>query len=209
LSEPLPLSRLYPILDASLETEATMVEAVGALGRAGCRLFQLRAKELSSGGFHRWAETARRAADEAGIRFLVNDRVDVALLVGADGVHLGHDDLSPESARKLLGEEAVIGLSTHGVEEARRADAAPVDYVAIGPIFATRSKKSAHPPVGVEGARAVRAMVRKPLVAIGGITLERAPELFGAGIDAVAVISALKVGPSLEAVAREWLALGR
>jgi thiamine-phosphate pyrophosphorylase len=204
-----PFSRLYPILDASLETLETMTLGVGALARAGCRLVQLRAKELSGGEFHRWALAAREVSREHGIRLVVNDRVDVALLVGADGVHLGQDDLSPEGARKILGDSAIIGLSTHDVEEARRAGAEPVDYLAIGPIFDTITKPTGRIALGLEGARAVRAVVEKPLVAIGGIDLETAPALLEAGIDGVAVISALRTGEDLETLARKWLALQR
>jgi thiamine-phosphate pyrophosphorylase len=141
------------------------------------------------------------------MKLLVNDRADVALLAGADGVHLGQDDLSPESAREILGGKAIIGLSTHGVDEARRAAQAPVDYLAVGPIFETSTKTSGRSTLGVEGARAVRAVVAKPLVAIGGITtLERAAALFDAGIDGVAVISALKTG-DIETTARKFLAM--
>ncbi len=202
-----PFSRLYPILDASLETFDSLTLGVRALARAGCRLVQLRAKELSGEEFYRWALAAREVCRECGIRLIINDRVDVALLVGADGVHLGQDDLSPRSARKILGPHAVIGLSTHDVGEATRAATAPVDYVAIGPIFETSTKTSGRSTLGIEGARAIRAVVDKPLVAIGGITVERAPMLFEAGIDGVAVISALKRGEDLELEARRWLAI--
>jgi thiamine-phosphate pyrophosphorylase len=202
-----PFSRLYPILDASLETLDGMTSGLRALARAGCRLVQLRAKDLSGEEFHRWAVAACEASREVGIRLLINDRADVALLVGADGVHLGQDDLSPEGARRILGASAIIGLSTHGVDEARRAGTAPVDYIAIGPIFETSTKTSGRSTLGIEGARAVRAVVEKPLVAIGGITLENAPALLEAGIDGLAVISALKQGGDLESVARAWLAL--
>jgi thiamine-phosphate pyrophosphorylase len=204
-----PFSRLYPILDAALETEESLASSIEALARAGCRLVQLRVKELPDAAFHRWAKTASRAARDAGIRLVINDRVDVALLVGADGVHLGQDDLSPESARKALGDGAILGLSTHDVAQARRADAEPIDYVAIGPVFETTTKTSSHRALGAEGVAEVRAVVAKPLVAIGGITLERAEPLYQAGVDGVAVISALKIpGRSLESVAREWLAAG-
>jgi thiamine-phosphate pyrophosphorylase len=206
-SRPAPFSRLYPILDASLETFDTLIPGVRALARAGCRLVQLRAKELSGEEFHRWALAAREVSRECGIRLILNDRVDVALLVGADGVHLGQDDLSPEGARKILGAEAIIGLSTHDIDEARGAGLAPVDYLAIGPIFETSTKTSGRSTLGVEGARAVRAVVEKPLVAIGGITLQSAPALLDAGVDGLAVISALKAGEDLESAAREWLLL--
>ncbi|HEY7818540.1 MAG TPA: thiamine phosphate synthase, partial [Vicinamibacteria bacterium] len=125
-----PFSRLYPILDASLETLETLPASVRALGRAGCRLFQLRAKGLPDDELYRWAVMAAEVSREVGMKFLVNDRADVALLADADGVHLGQDDLSPESAREILGGKAIIGLSTHGVDEARRAAQAPVDYLA-------------------------------------------------------------------------------
>jgi thiamine-phosphate pyrophosphorylase len=202
-----PFSRLYPILDASSETLESMTLGIRALARAGCRLVQLRAKDLSGEEFHRWALAAREVSREQGLRLVINDRVDVALLVGADGVHLGQDDLSVEGARRILGTSAVIGLSTHDVDEARRAATAAVDYLAIGPIFETSTKPSGRSTLGVEGARAVRAVVDKPLVAIGGITLESAPALLDAGIDGLAGISALKRGDDLESVAREWLAL--
>jgi thiamine-phosphate pyrophosphorylase len=201
-----PFSRLYPILDASLETLETLPASVRALGRAGCRLFQLRAKGLPDDELYRWAVMAAEVSREVGMKFLVNDRADVALLADADGVHLGQDDLSPESAREILGGKAIIGLSTHGVDEARRAAQAPVDYLAVGPIFETSTKTSGRSTLGVEGARAVRAVVAKPLVAIGGITLEKAAALFDAGIDGVAVISALKTG-DIEGTARKFLAM--
>jgi thiamine-phosphate pyrophosphorylase len=203
-----PFSRLYPILDASLETLDTLLAGVRALARAGVGLVQLRAKDLSGAEFHRWALAAREVSRECGIRLVVNDRVDVALLVGADGVHLGQDDLSPEGARKILGGSAIIGFSTHDLDEARRAEALPVDYLAIGPIFETSTKTSGRSTLGVEGARAVRAVTAKPLVAIGGITLETAPALLRAGLDGVAVISALKRGEDLELLARTWMNLG-
>jgi thiamine-phosphate pyrophosphorylase len=203
-----PFSRLYPILDAALEAEETLASSIEALATAGCRLVQLRAKDLRDVELHRWAETASRAAREAGIRLVINDRVDVALLVGADGVHLGQEDLSPESARKVLGDGAILGLSTHDVAQARRAAREPVDYVAIGPVFETSTKSATDRALGVQGVEEVRDVVEKPLVAIGGITLERAGPLYRAGVDGIAVISALKIpGRSLESVAREWLTL--
>jgi thiamine-phosphate pyrophosphorylase len=202
-----PFSRLYPILDASFETLDSTTRAVGALARAGCGLVQLRAKELSGKGFHRYARAARAASRDYGIRLVINDRADVALLVGADGVHLGQDDLSPQGARKVLGPAAIVGLSTHDLDQARRAQEEPVDYVAIGPIFETSTKPSGRVTLGVEGAREVRAVVDKPLVAIGGITLESAPSLLRVGIDGLAVISALRTGEDLEWLSRRWMSL--
>jgi thiamine-phosphate diphosphorylase len=203
-----PFSRLYPILDSSRQRFEALAPSVRALARAGVRLVQLRGKELSAAELQRWALAAREATRKEGMRLLVNDRADVALLAGADGVHLGQEDLSPESARRLLGSSAIIGLSTHDLGEARKADAAEaVDYVAIGPIFETSTTRSGRGTLGVRGARAVREAVKKPLVAIGGITIENAPALFAAGIDGVAVISALGAGDDLETTARAFMRL--
>ncbi|MFL6284963.1 MAG: thiamine phosphate synthase, partial [Pyrinomonadaceae bacterium] len=123
---------------------------------------------------------------------IINDRADIALALGADGVHLGQDDMPPEAARSLLGGGAVVGFSTHGVEQAIAAARLPVDYIAVGPIFKTASKENPDPVVGLEGLRRVREAVgRLPLVAIGGVTRENVPSVLDAGADSVAVISAL------------------
>jgi thiamine-phosphate pyrophosphorylase len=143
------------------------------------------------------AEELARAARGAGATFIVNDRADVARLSGAAGVHLGQLDLVPRDARLVVGDAAVVGLSTHDDDQARRAADEPVDYVAIGPVFATSSKARPDPVVGLEGvmtARAIVARSRRPLVAIGGITLATAPGVIAAGADSVAVISDLLAG---------------
>jgi len=127
---------------------------------------------------------------------MINDRVDVAIAVGAQGVHLGQDDLPPEAARKLLGETAIVGYSTHNVDQALEAVKLPIDYLAIGPIFPTTSKTDTFPVLGLEGLRAVRnATGDFPLVAIGGITHANARDAVEAGADSVAVISALLSDP--------------
>jgi thiamine-phosphate pyrophosphorylase len=179
--------------------------AVEALARAGCRLIQLRAKQLTARAFHEWAGEAVETAKELGASIVVNDRADVALTTGAAGVHLGQDDLSPHSARKILGPSAVIGYSTHSVAQARQADRLPIDYVAIGPVYATGTKPSEYLPLGPEGVARVREVVGKPLVAIGGITLANGGAVVEAGADALAVISALLNGPDLEDAARKML----
>jgi thiamine-phosphate pyrophosphorylase len=129
----------------------------------------------------------------------------VALGVGATGVHLGQDDLSPEAARKILGPKAVIGLSTHSVEQAQTANQLPVNYIAIGPVFETRSKRSEYQPLGPRGVGRVRRVVTKPLVAIGGITRGAGREVLDAGADGLAVISALLSAEDLESAAREMM----
>jgi len=129
---------------------------------------------------------------QRGVQLIINDRVDVALAVGAHGVHLGQDDMPPEAARKLLGPNAVIGYSTHNIEQAIAATKLPIDYLAIGPIFATTSKSDTAPVLGSEGLRTVRQAVGAfPLVAIGGVSHANAREVIQAGADSVAVISAL------------------
>jgi thiamine-phosphate pyrophosphorylase len=197
-------SRLYAIIDTALAPGPAPLVAEQLL-RAGVRVLQYREK----GTFRRqsWGECCALAelARSRNARFIVNDRADIALLCGADGVHLGQEDLPAEHARRLLGEGRIIGFSTHTVEQAREADRLPVDYLAIGPVFATTTKQRAEAVVGLETVRAVRAAVRKPLVAIGGITLENAASVIEAGADAVAVIRDLLVAPDVEARARQFL----
>ncbi|HEX8000148.1 MAG TPA: thiamine phosphate synthase [Pyrinomonadaceae bacterium] len=190
------LPRLYPITDARL-SGLSHAEQVTRLSAGGATFVQLREKHLSPSEFYNAAEQALAVARERGVRLIINDRADIALALGADGVHLGQDDLPPTAARELLGEKAVIGFSTHNVEQAKEAALLPVDYIAIGPIFNTSSKENADAVVGLEGLRRVRQAVGStPLVAIGGITLETAPLVLAAGADAVAVISLLLKEPS-------------
>jgi thiamine-phosphate pyrophosphorylase len=186
------LPKLYPITDRRL-SGLSHAEQVARLCEGGARLIQLREKYLSPKEFYREAEEALRVARACGARLVINDRADMALALGADGVHLGQDDLPPSAARALLGEDAIIGFSTHGVGQALEAARLPVDYVAIGPVFATTSKENPDPVVGLEGVRGVREGLPASLavVAIGGITHERAGAVVRAGADSVAVIGAL------------------
>ena len=185
------LPKLYPITDRRL-SGLTHAEQVARLCEGGARVVQLREKHLSPREFYAEAEEALRIARVCGVKLIINDRADMALALGADGVHVGQDDMPPEAARALLGEGAVVGFSTHGVEQAIAAARLPVDYIAVGPIFATASKENPDPAVGLEGLRRVREAVgRFPLVAIGGVTRENSPSVLAAGADSVAVISAL------------------
>jgi thiamine-phosphate pyrophosphorylase len=206
-SMPFKLPGLYPITDSRL-TGLSHAEQVLRLIRGGARLIQLREKHLDAREFFREAEAAMSLAREAGVRLIINDRVDIALATGADGVHLGQDDLPPEAARRILGERAVIGFSTHNIEQAMAAARLPIDYLAIGPIFPTSSKENPDPTVGLDGLRRVREAVPSlPLVAIGGITLETAQETYAAGADSLAVIgSILADPPQIEARVRDWIA---
>ena len=180
--------RLYPLTDRRL-SGISHAEQVSKLCGAGATLVQLREKILAPLDFYREAAAALRIARDRGAKIIVNDRVDIALALKADGVHLGQDDLPPEAARRILGPDAIIGFSTHNLEQARLAARMPVDYVAIGPIFATSTKRGSDSPVGLQGLRLVRQAVGKvPLVAIGGITAENGQDVLSAGADAIAVI---------------------
>ena len=184
-------SPVYPIVDASLFGDRDPGPVLRALGTAGIRLVQLRGKGVPSGAFVSWVSAGVRAASASGVRVVVNDRADVALLTGADGVHLGQDDLSARAARRLLGARAVIGLSTHTPEEMRVARREPVDYLAVGPVYETSTKADSAPVVSLSGVRQARRLYEGPLVAIGGISQSRIRAVLAAGADAAAVISAV------------------
>jgi thiamine-phosphate pyrophosphorylase len=188
-------TRLYPITDVRI-SGLSQAEQVARFSAGGATLIQLREKYLSAREFYGDAEAALRVAHSRGARLIINDRVDIALALHADGVHLGQDDLSPSVARQLLGEVALIGLSTHNVEQAHAAANMPVDYIAIGPIFSTATKADPDPVVGLDGLRRVREVIGGlPLVAIGGITAQNASQVISAGADAVAVVSNLLTDP--------------
>jgi thiamine-phosphate pyrophosphorylase len=185
------LPKLYPITDGRL-SGLSHAEQVARLIEGGATFVQLREKHLSPREFYQEAEEALRVARARGVKLIINDRADIAHALGADGVHLGQDDMPPRAARALLGERAVIGFSTHSVEQAIAAARLPVDYIAVGPVFETTSKEHPDPVVGLEGLRRVREAVGSvTLVAIGGVTRENGPSVLGAGADSVAVISAL------------------
>ena len=187
----LELPKLYPITDRRL-SGLTHAEQVARLCEGGARLVQLREKALPPRALYAEVFEALKVARSFGARLIVNDRVDVALAAGADGVHLGQDDVPPGAARALLGEGKVVGFSTHNLGQAVDAARLPVDYIAVGPVFNTSSKENPDPVVGLEGVGRVREAIGDvPLVAIGGITAETAPSVLEAGADSVAVIGAL------------------
>jgi len=185
------LPRLYAILDAGLLPDAsTMLATAQELAVGGCTLLQYRNK---SGDARAMLEQARELKKSLGdsVRLIMNDRADLCLAAEFDGVHVGQEDLSPESVRKIIGPDRWLGVSTHNPEQLREADLTSADYLAIGPVFATSSKEKPDPVVGLEGVRRARALTRKPLVAIGGITRANAASVIEAGADSVAVISDL------------------
>jgi thiamine-phosphate pyrophosphorylase len=152
------LPKIYPISDTRI-SGLSHIEQVRRLIAGGATLIQLREKNAPAGEFYDAAVGSIALAREHGVKIVINDRVDIAVASGADGVHLGQDDLPPDQARRLLGEGAVIGFSTHSVEQAREAIGLPVDYVAIGPIFSTTTKENPDPVVGLEGLIVVREAI--------------------------------------------------
>jgi thiamine-phosphate pyrophosphorylase len=186
------IPRVYPILDTeSLETRGLTLEAAAsALLEGGAAILQIRHKSHWSRAVFECARAVARLCREAGAALIVNDRADFAMLLEA-GLHVGQDDLSPRDARMLIGPARTLGFSSHSPDQLCAAAAEPVDYVAFGPVFATGSKRNPDPVTGIEQVRRCRALTNMPLVAIGGITLANASEVFRAGADSVALIAGL------------------
>jgi thiamine-phosphate pyrophosphorylase len=192
----LDLPKVYPITDTYL-SGLSHAEQVARLIEGGASLIQLRDKHAAPRDFYRDAAAALQVARDHHARLIINDRVDIALALKADGVHLGQTDLPATAARRLLGKEVIIGFSTHNPEQARLATAFPVDYLAFGPIFQTSTKENPDPVTGLPGLRELGTIKDSlPLVAIGGITLANAVEAFKAGADSVAVIAQLLADPA-------------
>ncbi len=203
------LPRFCAIVDRSIRPELGLGEIARWLTEAGVRLIQLRDKQATSQALLSQARELLSLLPPDSL-LLVNDRADVAHLAGAAGVHLGQDDLPAAAARELLGPDKIIGWSTHTQDQAGQGDSLPVDYLAFGPIFSTRTKADAEPAVGCAGLREARRWTRKPLVAIGGISPANAAEAIDAGADGVAVISGWLAAPDIPARLQEFRrALGR
>jgi thiamine-phosphate pyrophosphorylase len=197
--------RFYAIIDAAQLEQRSPLAVFDMLVSAGVEMIQYRNKE---GSARQLFDISRQLADQAQechATFIVNDRADVALVVGADGVHLGQEDLPVELARRLLRPGKIVGSSTHSITQVEEADRSSADYIAFGPVFTTQSKERPDPTVGLEGVRAARKATGKPLVAIGGITVENARGVIEAGADAVAVIGDLLKHPDVAARAQEFL----
>lgn len=191
------LSRLYPILVPSRigsESLAETCEFALELVAGGATLLQLREKQKSAKEILRVARELRRVLP-AYVRLILNDRADLALAACADGVHVGQEDIPPAAARRIIGSHGILGVSTHNPEQIAAAAQTSANYVAVGPVFATSSKENPDPVVGLEGVRRARALTDKPVVAIGGITVENCRSVIEAGADSVAVISELLRDP--------------
>ena len=199
--------RLYAIIEPALLTISEL--ALGdALAESGVELIQYRNKTASSRQIFDISLQLSKLLASRGVRFIVNDRPDIALLAGAGGVHVGQEDLSVDVARTICGPDRWVGISTHSLEQVAAADRTSADYIAFGPIFPTATKKNPDAVVGTELLRQARKITAKPIVAIGGITLERASEVYRAGADSLAVIRDLICAASPAARALEFLAVG-
>jgi len=212
-----PVPADWPTVYAILDAEACRarhlapIVVLRAWLDAGITLIQLRGESLTT------AELCALGAEAVALtrgraRLIINDRADVAAVIGADGVHVGQDDLPPEAVRALLGPRALIGVSTHSVAQAEAALSAPIDYLAIGPVFETGSKDTGYRPLGLEMVRAVCDLARRravPVVAIGGITLERAAAVRACGVASVCAIGALLEGDAPEVAGTRFVAASR
>jgi thiamine-phosphate pyrophosphorylase len=191
--------RLYAIVDvgsfsAAGRTTSAIVDFARELAAGGVELIQYRNKDGEACTMLSHARELRRMLPSK-VKLIMNDRADLCIAAGFDGVHVGQDDLSPEGGRLVVGPARIVGVSTHNLEQLQQADAGPVDYIAFGPIFTTTAKRNPDPVVGLDGLRAARDATKKPLVAIGGITRANARSVLDAGADCVAVISDLMTSP--------------
>ena len=192
----LTLPKIYPITDRQL-SGLSHGEQVRRLVNGGATFIQLREKHLPPIDFLREAEAAAKVAHDNGINLIINDRVDIAMAIGAGGVHLGQDDMLVEAARRLVKDDVLIGLSTHTRQQMETAVRLPIDYLAFGPVFTTRTKPDHDPTVGLDQLREVKKIAADlPLVAIGGITAANLQAVLETGADSVAVISSLVGEPS-------------
>ncbi len=199
------LTGLYVILDPSVSSDRSLVEVLNVSATAGAKIFQYRNKTASMKAAYAEALPLRKAAQELGVLFIVNDRCDLALAVDADGVHLGQGDLPLDLARKVMGPDKLIGISTHNREQVAAATAGRPNYLGFGPIFTPGSKSDHDPVVGLQGLRAIRSVTALPIFAIGGITADLAEEVIRAGADGVAVISAILKAPDISQAVTDFV----
>jgi thiamine-phosphate pyrophosphorylase len=198
---------VYAILDPEFSS-IPLLDLAAQLATAGVELIQLRDKRNSTSQVAKTAGELVAALVPKNIRFILNDRPDIAAILDC-GVHVGQEDLPPDDARKIVGPARWVGVSTHNLDQLRLADRTSADYIAIGPIFPTSTKENPDPVVGLDFIRAARAITRKPLVAIGGITLEKSESVFRAGADSVAIIRDLGSAKNPAERAKEFLAIAQ
>lgn len=206
------LACFYPILDTAVlkSRDCGVLETAEVLLESGVSVVQYRHKDAWTQNEYDEAEKLAQMCVQAKAQFVINDRADFAKLLGA-GLHIGQDDLPAVAARKIVGEDTLLGLSTHNKRQLSFGNEEPVDYLSLGPIFATSSKQNPDPTVGVDGLRSLRPLTEKPICAIGGITLENAAQVFEAGADSIAVITgflpAACTKPEIRKRVAEWLQL--
>jgi len=199
--------RLCLVTDRGLARGRSAIDIALAAVRGGATMVQLREKQATTRAFVEQARALKAALAPLGAPLIVNDRLDVALAVDADGLHVGQSDLPVAEARRLLGPGKIIGLSIETVEQVLRPDAAAADYLGVGPVYAQQTKADAAPPLGLDGLRRARGLTRRPIVAIGGLTPENSAAALTAGADGLAVVSALVAADDPEAAARRFVAL--
>jgi thiamine-phosphate pyrophosphorylase len=193
---------LYLVTDPDLVGERPLLEVVAAAIRGGVRLVQYRDKHASTRTMVQTAAALVQLCRRMDVRFLVNDRVDVALAVNADGVHVGQEDMPVALARKLLGPDKLLGVSVHSAAEIRQAEQGGADHLSLSPVFATPTKPDHQTPLGLDGVRALAAVSRLPLIAIGGIQLDNAARVISAGVQGICVVSAIFADSDPEQAAR-------
>jgi len=194
---------LYLVTDRRMAGSRPLAEVVGAAIRGGVTCVQLREKTCGTREFMEQADALLPMMRRRGIPLIINDRIDVALAVGADGVHLGQKDMPLASARRIFGSDRIIGVSAESLEDALAAEEGGADYLGVSPIYATPTKTDTAPALGLEGLRRIRAAVKLPLVGIGGLNRDNAADVIRNGADGVAVVSAIMKATDPEAAARE------
>jgi thiamine-phosphate pyrophosphorylase len=199
--------RLCLVTDRGLAGGRSVIDVALAAARGGATMVQLREKDATTRAFVDEARALKAALAPFGVPLAINDRLDVALAVDADGLHVGQEDMPVETARRLMGPGKFIGLSITALDQVLRPDAAAADYLGVGPIYAQRTKEDAAAPLGVDGLRRLRGLTGKPVVAIGGLTPDNSAPVLAAGADGLAVVSAIVAAADPEAVARRFVAL--
>ena len=195
---------LYFITDRNLTKKTIISDVISAIN-AGVKIIQYREKELSTREMYQEAKAIREITKDKGTILIINDRIDIALAVNADGVHIGQDDMPFEIAKEILGADKIIGLTVHNAEEAILAEKLGADYLGVSPIFSTTTKKDAGKPAGLELIKKVKENVKTPLVAIGGINYDNIDEVLKAGIRNVAVISAIVTKDDVESECSKFI----
>lgn len=197
--------RLYLVTDRALSLGRDLEWVVGEAVKGGVSMVQLREKDMDTRGFIDLGSRLLRLLRPLGVPLIINDRVDVALAVDADGVHIGQSDMPYEIARRLLGPDKIIGLSVENMDELRQAESLDVDYVAVSPVYSTATKTDTAAPFGLDGLREAVRLTRHPVVAIGGMNENTAPAVFAAGADGIAVVSAICSAPDPAAASARLL----